>query len=99
MRSDPGAMELPGRPGVAIIPVMALDRDKVEAIIRQRLDPLFAVDGGAVEVARVDAGQGLVQVRFTGSYQACPSRHVLLSHVVEPTLRSEFPEVKSVKME
>ena len=78
---------------------MGLDRDKVEAVIRERLDPLFAVDGGAVEVERVDPGEGLVQVRFTGSYQACPSRHVLVSHVLEPTLRSELPEVKSVKMD
>jgi Fe-S cluster biogenesis protein NfuA len=78
---------------------MGLNRDKVEAVIKERLEPLLAVDGGAVEVERVDPGEGVVQVRFTGAYQACPSRHVLLSHVVEPTLRSEFPEVKSVKME
>jgi len=77
---------------------MALERERIEAIIKERLEPLLAVDGGAVEVERVDAGQGLVQVRFTGAYQACPSRHVLLSHVVEPTLRSEIPEVKAVKM-
>jgi Fe-S cluster biogenesis protein NfuA len=78
---------------------MGLDRKQVESVIKERLDPLFAIDGGAVEVASVDAGQGAVHVRFTGSYEACPSRHVLLSRVVEPTLRQDLPDVKSVKMD
>jgi Fe-S cluster biogenesis protein NfuA len=77
---------------------MKLEREQVEAVIHERLDPLFALDGGAVEVERVDPVEGLVRVRFTGSYQACPSREVLLSRVVEPTLKHELPAVKSVKM-
>lgn len=77
---------------------MKLDRAKVEAVIKSRLEPLFALDGGSVEVEAVDSRSGVVSVRFTGAYHACPSREVLLSRVVEPTLKHEFPQVTSVKM-
>jgi Fe-S cluster biogenesis protein NfuA len=78
---------------------MALKRKEVETVIKERLDPLFSLDGGSLEVARVDPGEGVVRVRFTGSYEACPSRDLLLSRVVEPTLKRDIPGIKRVKLD
>jgi Fe-S cluster biogenesis protein NfuA len=77
---------------------MSLSKNEVESVIRRRLDRLFGLDGGAVEVLRVDPDRGEVVVAFGGSYQACPGRNVLLERVLEPTLRSELPGVTRVRM-
>ena len=77
---------------------MSFSKDEVESVIRRRLEPLFDIDGGSVSVVGVDPGRGEVVVAFGGSYQACPSRNVLIARVLEPTLQAELPGVTRVRM-
>jgi Fe-S cluster biogenesis protein NfuA len=76
---------------------MALDRKHVEKVIAVRLAPLFAVDGGRVDLVSVNDNRGAIRVRFEGSYRACPSREILARRVLEPTLRQELPELRVVE--
>lgn len=77
---------------------MTLKKDQVEQVIRQQLEPMFALDGGRLEVARVDEEHGAIHVCFGGSYQACPGRSLLFDKLVEPTLLDALPEVRKVEL-
>ncbi len=75
-----------------------ISKENVEAVIHRRLEPLFSLDGGSVSVVGVDAGRGEIVVAFGGSYDACPSRTVLIERVIEPTLRVELSGVRRVRI-
>lgn len=54
-------------------------------MIREVLSPLFAAEGGTVELVSVK--DGLVQLRFGGAYRGCPSVSYTVSSFVLPALR------------
>jgi len=60
-------------------------RDKIETMLREVLSPLFAADGGTVEL--VSIRDGVVQLRFGGAYRGCPSISFTVSGYVLPALR------------
>lgn len=64
---------------------LRLVRDQIEAAIRDLLNPLFAAEGGSIEL--VSLHDGLVQLRFGGTYRGCPSVSHMLSAYVAPALR------------
>jgi Fe-S cluster biogenesis protein NfuA len=60
-------------------------RDQIEIMIREVLTPLFAAEGGSMELVSVK--DGVVQVRFGGAYRGCPSISYTVSGFVLPALR------------
>jgi Fe-S cluster biogenesis protein NfuA len=75
-----------------------LSIDIVNDIVHQRIAPLIAVDGGRIEVVGVDDEEGIVAVRFGGSYRGSPCQGVVLKYVVEPLLKEKISELESVVM-
>jgi len=73
-------------------------RKQVEETVQQRINPLFELDNGSLEVVRVQKKSGRVQVRLAGSYGGSPCRNVLVKFVIEPILSSEFEEIQSVEL-
>ena len=70
--------------------------------IRQRVQnvldlirPSVQSDGGDIELVDVDA-QGVVQVRFHGACNGCPSSNLTLHHGIERNVRDTVPEVTRV---
>jgi Fe-S cluster biogenesis protein NfuA len=59
--------------------------DQIEATLRELLLPLFAIDGGTVEL--VGLHDKTVQLRFGGTYRGCPSVSFTVSGFVVPALR------------
>jgi Fe-S cluster biogenesis protein NfuA len=60
-------------------------REQIETMLREVLTPLFAADGGTVELVSVK--DGVVQLRFGGSYRGCPSVSYTIQSFVVPALR------------
>jgi len=60
-------------------------REQIEAVIRDTLTPLFASEGGSVEL--VDVQDQLVRVRFGGAYRGCPSVSYMVTAFVAPAFR------------
>ena len=77
---------------------MTLKKDQVEQVITERLEPMFTLDAGRLEVSRVDADRGAVQLHFGGSYEACPARNLLFDKLVEPTLKDALPEIRKLEL-
>lgn len=55
-------------------------------MLREVLSPLFAAEGGTVELVSVQQ-DGLVQLRFGGAYRGCPSVAYTVNSFVLPALR------------
>jgi Fe-S cluster biogenesis protein NfuA len=60
-------------------------REQIETVIRDVLTPLFAAEGGTMEL--VSLKDGVAQVRFGGAYRGCPSVSYTVSGVVMPAFR------------
>jgi Fe-S cluster biogenesis protein NfuA len=60
-------------------------REQIEVVFRDVLTPLFAKEGGTIEL--VSVREGLVQVRLSGAYRGCPSSSFMISGFVLPALR------------
>jgi len=63
-------------------------REQVETTLRELLIPLFAADGGTVEL--VGVSDGVVKLRFGGAYRGCPSVAFTVQGFVLPALRKAF---------
>jgi Fe-S cluster biogenesis protein NfuA len=61
-----------------------------------RLRPALRADGGDVELVRVDAGSGRVELRFVGACQHCPASSYTLTYSLSAKLRAALPEVLDV---
>ncbi|MCP4600547.1 MAG: hypothetical protein GY847_08450 [Proteobacteria bacterium] len=72
-------------------------KKRLEAVIAQRITPLFALDQGSCELVRVDGKNGKVQVRLGGSYRGSPCRETLIKYVVEPILKKEVEDIRVVE--
>jgi Fe-S cluster biogenesis protein NfuA len=60
-------------------------REQIETVIREVLTPLFAAEGGTVELVNVQ--DSVVQLRFGGAYRGCPSVPFTVASFVTPVLR------------
>ncbi len=60
-------------------------REQIETVMREVLTPLFAADGGTMELVAVK--DGVVQVRFGGAYRGDPSVAYTVSGFVLPAFR------------
>jgi len=66
---------------------------RVREVLR-RLGPSLAVDGGGVELERVEGST--VYLRFTGACVGCPGSDITLKYGLESTLKEEIPEITRV---
>ncbi len=71
---------------------------RVENVVANRITPLFAIDNGNLEVVEVVKKNGLVKVRFGGTYRGSPSRETLIKYVVEPVLKQELDDIHAVEL-
>lgn len=69
-------------------------RDRVQAML-DRIRPAIQADGGDIELVNVLA-DGLVQIRFHGACNGCPSAGMTLQMGIERNLREKIPEVTRV---
>jgi Fe-S cluster biogenesis protein NfuA len=67
--------------------------ERVEAVLR-RLAPALSVDGGGVELDRVDGDT--VYLRLTGACIGCPGADITLKYGIESALTEEIPEIARV---
>jgi Fe-S cluster biogenesis protein NfuA len=69
-------------------------RKKVEKVINL-IRPAVQADGGDIELVDV-SDDGVVQIRFHGACQGCPSAGMTLQFGIERSLREKVPEVTEV---
>ncbi len=71
-------------------------REKVEAVINERIRPALARDGGNCELVDV-TDDGVVKLRLTGACAGCPMSQMTLKMGIEAELKEQIPEVTSVE--
>jgi len=65
-------------------------KGKVEAVIEKELKPLFALDGGGIDLVSVDDSA----VKLSGTCTGCPMSLYTQANIVEATLKEKVPELK-----
>jgi len=71
--------------------------EKIEQILRDKVNPLLASHSGGVVL--VDFENGIAKVRLTGSCSGCPSAQYTIEDIVKSTLMDEMEEVKDVVLD
>jgi Fe-S cluster biogenesis protein NfuA len=69
-------------------------RERVQNVINL-IRPAVQADGGDIELVDV-SNQGVVQIRFHGACNGCPSSTMTLQMGIERNLRERVPEVTQV---
>lgn len=72
-----------------------MDKKAVEKILKEKVAPRLAADGGGVELIEVKDDNTVV-VKLTGACGCCPFSLMTLKAGVEAELKKEFPEIKEV---
>lgn len=67
--------------------------ERVRDVLR-RLGPSLSVDGGGVELARIEGDA--VYVRLTGACIGCPGSDITLHYGIESAITEEVPEIARV---
>lgn len=67
--------------------------DRVRAVLR-RLGPALAVDGGGVELDRIEGETAYI--RLTGACIGCPGADITLKYGIESAVTEEVPEIRRV---
>ncbi len=80
-------------PTIAPEPVPTM-RERVQVVINL-IRPAVQADGGDIELVDVTRN-GVVQIRFHGACQGCPSANMTLQNGIERNLREKVPEVTQV---
>ena len=60
-------------------------RERAQALIDDVLQPLIAADGGRIEL--LEASEGRVVVRLSGTCLGCPGQPYTLTKVIEPAFK------------
>ncbi|MFH0798985.1 MAG: NifU family protein [Pseudomonadota bacterium] len=72
-----------------------MDRKAVEKVLKEKIGPKLAADGGGVELVKIKPDNTVV-VKLTGACGCCPFSLMTLKSGVEAELKLAFPEVKEV---
>jgi len=72
-----------------------MDRKAIEKVIKEKIAPRLAADGGGIELVEVKADKTVV-VKLTGACGCCPFSLMTLKAGVEAELKKQFPEIKEV---
>ena len=62
----------------------------------ERIRPYLRADGGDVDLVRI-TGDGIVEVRFTGSCVSCPLSAMTLRAGVERAILYQFTDIRRVE--
>jgi len=81
---------------LSIVKLEKTMREKVEAVINERIRPALARDGGNCELVDV-TDDGVVKLRLTGACAGCPMSQMTLKMGIEAELKEQIPEVTSVE--
>ncbi len=65
--------------------MIAAMRERIEAAIREYIEPLIRADGGSIEL--LEADERTVVVRLSGVCSGCPGQPYTLEGVITPVLR------------
>jgi Fe-S cluster biogenesis protein NfuA len=65
-------------------------RERVEAAIREYIEPLVRADGGTIEV--VEADEKRIVVHLSGACAGCPGQPFSLEGLIAPVLKRCFGE-------
>ena len=68
----------------------------IKKIIKEKIRPMLAFDGGDIEFLEFVAETGEVLVNLNGACKGCPMASMTLKHGVEEVLKETIPEVKAV---
>jgi len=69
-------------------------RDRVQGVL-DLIRPAIQADGGDIELVNVTPDR-VVQIRFHGACNGCPSSTMTLQDGIERNLREKIPEITSV---
>lgn len=72
-----------------------MDRKAVEKIIKEKVAPRLAADGGGIELVEIKPDNTVI-VKLTGACGSCPFSLMTLKAGVEAELKKAFPEIKEV---
>ena len=67
--------------------------ERVQAVLAE-LMPLLKVDGGGVEIDRIDGDT--LHLRLTGACIGCPGADITLRYGIESAVTSAIPEIRRV---
>ncbi len=70
------------------------DREKIEQVLRDLINPGLAGHGGRAEL--VDFSKGRVSLRLSGGCQGCGAAQMTLKQGIEKTLKAHLPSVHEV---
>ena len=70
-------------------------REKIEKILKEKVKPFLAMEGGSVKLVEVTE-DNVVKVKLTGACNGCPMSTMTLKMGIEQILKQEIPEVKEV---
>jgi len=71
-------------------------REKIEKILKEKVRPFLAMEGGSVELVEITK-DNVVKVRLTGACGGCPMAQLTLTSLVEEAIKSEFPQIQRVE--
>lgn len=71
--------------------------DTIVKVIEEKINPILAVDRGAVEVAEVREDEGVVVVRYTGRCAGCPATPLTHRKVVTSALLAADRSIRKVE--
>jgi len=72
-----------------------MDKASIEKVIKEKISPKLAADGGGIELVEVKKDNTVV-VKLTGACGCCPFSMMTLKAGVEAELKRQFPEIKEV---
>jgi len=71
-------------------------REKIENILKEKVRPFLAMEGGSVELVEISE-DNVVKVKLIGACGGCPMAQLTLTGLIENSIRSEFPQIKRVE--
>lgn len=75
---------------------MSINKKQVEEVL-EKIRPALRMDGGDVELIKVDEKSGKVEVKLQGTCSHCPMATVTLKEGIEKELKDKIRGIKEVK--
>lgn len=72
-------------------------KEKIEAVLGERIIPSLQMHGGGVEIIDVDEKKGSVKLKLTGQCIGCSFADLTFVGLVEQELKEKIPELKMVE--
>ncbi len=69
-------------------------KEKIEALLDERVRPALAGHGGGVELVKVEENK--VYVKLQGGCRGCPGARMTIKNGVEHMIREVYPDIEEV---